>query len=1337
MSARYLVGFDLGGSGARCLVIDTESGQSTTSTRRWTHPRAPQHGHWALDLDVDLVWRVVGETCHEAMQQAGATPDNVAGIGITSIRHGTVLIDRDGAVLFATPTMDARAGILALQIGNDRGDEIYRRTGHWPNPILSAVRLMWLAQTDPGLLKDARATLSVSDWLGYRLTGNVAFTRSQAAETMALDLESREWAEDLLASYGLPRRIFPQLVDAGAVVGELTNAAASHLGLRAGTPVIAGGADTQCALLATGAATSGQFGVVAGTTTSVMLTTSRPIIDPKKRLWTDLHVVPGLYVLESNAASSGETLAWVAAAWYADLPDPVAALCAEAAHASPGAGGIASTVGARAFSASDLSLPVDNLTFSATSMVRDTPGRALMARAVLEGMAYAVRLNLERVREVSGQAPETLRLAGGMSRSALWGQILADVTRLPINVAGPPEASALGAAICAGVGSGLFGDAAAGAERLTTVTRSHAPQPASVDAYESRYARWLDMREGQAETNEIVAEAIVEELLQEPDEQELAPTFGFRPQIYVSADVDGASLDRLRQLGDVTFASYRQESRLLVGEDLWEALEGYHVFVTEVDVVDAEALQKLPDLRLILACRGNPVNVDLAACSAASVPVVNTPGRNADAVADLALALMLMLARKLPEATAFLRRPGGEAGDMGRMGMAHESFQGDELWHKTVGLVGAGAVGRGVIRRLLPFGARIVITDPAVSTGEAALLGATKVSFDRLLAESDFVSLHAPVTNETLGMIGEDALAHMKDGAFLINTARAALIDDRALAQALTSGKLGGAALDVFSIEPPGADDPLLACPNVIATPHVAGNTHDVAAHQGAVVVAEIERMLAGERPQHLLNPETMAGFSWTGERRVATEALERLAAGPGPAVSDLQVEARTVHAGEAAVRPVSAQMDPVDPALQTRAQTEREPASNPAAPTERGLFSRFARRFRGTAAAAPEPQPASRDAENTIVRILDSFTAAVAADPKMADFAKGKDVTMLFTLRDLALDFYLSFIGGRVSAGMGTPPQAANVHLKMSAATLDGIFTGQVNGMRAAMTGKLSFSGDTSKAMAFQRLQGDLGKLYTAAREAIGDPGDLTRIGGPAATESGSPSPIPAVATSAAIGPAPAHRVGDVRDDILEAVRDLYAAQLITPTGGNVSARVDGNPDQLWITPSAVFKGSLQPEMLVRIDLQGRVMSDNGYSASSERHVHCAIYRERPDVQAIVHSHAPQAMLMALTGTRFLPISAEAAFLGDVPVVPFIRPGTTELADAVAAAIGGHGSAALMQNHGLVVAGSSVRRAADVTFIIESTAEKLLTCRLLGVEPPVLPDDVVAEMRELGEMIA
>jgi ribulose-5-phosphate 4-epimerase/fuculose-1-phosphate aldolase len=211
---------------------------------------------------------------------------------------------------------------------------------------------------------------------------------------------------------------------------------------------------------------------------------------------------------------------------------------------------------------------------------------------------------------------------------------------------------------------------------------------------------------------------------------------------------------------------------------------------------------------------------------------------------------------------------------------------------------------------------------------------------------------------------------------------------------------------------------------------------------------------------------------------------------------------------------------------------------------------------------------------------------------------------------------------------------------------------------------------------------------------------------------------------------------MSDLRSELCTVVDELYRLQLITATGGNVSARCGDDPTQAFITPSGSFKGQLGPAQLVRIDLDARPLDAHAARPSSEAPIHAAILRARPDVQAVVHCHAPRATTLANTPLPFLPISTEAAFLANIGRIPFVTPGTPELAQAIVAALG-NGWAVLMQNHGLIVAARSLRRAADITQIVERTCDVILGCYAVGHPPPVLPPDLVATLSAKEDLMA
>jgi D-3-phosphoglycerate dehydrogenase len=294
------------------------------------------------------------------------------------------------------------------------------------------------------------------------------------------------------------------------------------------------------------------------------------------------------------------------------------------------------------------------------------------------------------------------------------------------------------------------------------------------------------------------------------------------------------------QVGQVR---YNPQRRPLKSAELQALVQDVDGLIAGLDEIDAAVIQAAPALKIIARYGVGVDRVDLSAATRQGVIVTNTPGANSAAVAELAIGMLLALARKLCLADRAVHN-----GEWPRL-------SGTGLHGKTAGLVGLGAIGRLVASRLAAFGCQVLAYDPYVGSDVSASCQASLVSLDELLERSDFVSLHVPVTPETRGLVNASFLRRMKPGALLINTARGELVDEADLFDALQQGSLAGAGLDCFTQEPPAAGHPLLNLPNVLLTPHSGSHTDEATSAMGRMALEACLTALGGQRPDFIVNP--------------------------------------------------------------------------------------------------------------------------------------------------------------------------------------------------------------------------------------------------------------------------------------------------------------------------------------------------------------------------------------------------------------------------------------------------------------------------------------------------
>jgi len=322
-----------------------------------------------------------------------------------------------------------------------------------------------------------------------------------------------------------------------------------------------------------------------------------------------------------------------------------------------------------------------------------------------------------------------------------------------------------------------------------------------------------------------------------------------RPRVLLLEAKDEEQFDFFRQLSKVAELAFENKEGGYTEEDLVEMIGPYDaVMITSQHAITSRVIAAAPKLRIVVKRGAKPENVDYDTATKRGIIVSWTPGVNYAAVAEHTVMLMLCLAKKtIPQM------------DRLKTGAWRESDAGlQELWGKTVGIVGLGGIGRALCRMLGGFDVKFLAYDPYITPAQAKQVNIGLVSLEDLLRQSDYVTLHAALTEETRHLIGAKELSVMKKTAYLINTARGGLIDESALVKALREGEIAGAGLDVFESEPPEYENPLLHLPNVVVTPHMAGWSDEAIYREQREAALEIKLALEGQSPRYQINPEAL-----------------------------------------------------------------------------------------------------------------------------------------------------------------------------------------------------------------------------------------------------------------------------------------------------------------------------------------------------------------------------------------------------------------------------------------------------------------------------------------------
>lgn len=505
MAEQFLMAIDAGTGSVRAVLFDPDGNQIGCIQREWEHKEDPRYPG-SMDFDWVHNWALACECVRGVIAETKIQPEQILAISTTCMREGIVLYDKDGNEIWACANVDARSddevGKL-IRMNPELEKEIYLQSGQ--TYALGALpRLLWVKDKMPEVYEKTATIGMFNDWLIKKLTGVEAIEPSNGSTTGIFDLQSRSWDASIARKCGLRDDIFPPVKECGSVIANVNEKGAADTGLAVGTPVIVGGGDCQLGTIGVGATEPNQAAVFGGSFWQYEFNTASGATDPGCRVRVNCHAVPGVWQYEALAFKPGLVMRWFRDGFcqaeklqaQETGEDPYNIMNREAEKIPAGCYGMMCTFSdVMNFIHWKHAAP----TFTNFELDPEKFNRYTFYRAILENTAMLVKGHMELVKEATGNMPSEIIFAGGASKSPLWSQILADVVGMPVKVPVVKEATALGAAILAGYGVGIYSSIEEGAKRTVKWDKVFEPDAENHKIYEELYSTWRKVYAAQLE----------------------------------------------------------------------------------------------------------------------------------------------------------------------------------------------------------------------------------------------------------------------------------------------------------------------------------------------------------------------------------------------------------------------------------------------------------------------------------------------------------------------------------------------------------------------------------------------------------------------------------------------------------------------------------------------------------------------------------------------------------------------------------------------------------------------------------------------------------------------